>query len=102
MQNSIRDRLLMYRIFETKTFLRSLEQDFGGYQEKIKKKLREYVYQQLKVSPAFGLNIEKLRNWEPPTWRYRISSYRFFYQIDDEQKIVSMILAEHRSKAYKF
>ena len=92
----------MYRIFETKTFSQSLKQDFGGHQEKIKKKLREYVYQQLKVSPAYGPNIKKLRNWEPPTWRYRISSYRFFYQIDDEQKIVSMILAEHRSKAYKF
>lgn len=91
----------MYRIFETKTFLRSLEQDFGGQQEKIKKKLRGYVYQQLKKSPAFGPNIKKLRDWEPPTWRYRISSYRFFYQIDEDRKIVSMILAEHRGKAYK-
>ena len=91
----------MYRIFETKTFLKSLEKDFGGQQGKIKKKLREYVYQQLKISPAFGPNIKKLRDWEPSTWRYRISSYRFFYQIDEDQKIVSMILAEHRGKAYK-
>ena len=91
----------MYRIFETKTFLKSLEQDFGGQQGKIKKKLREYVYPQLKISPVFGHNIKKLRDWEPPTWRYRISSYRFFYQIDGDRKVVSMILAEHRSKAYK-
>ena len=101
MQNSKKERLLKYRIFETETFLKSLEQDFGGQRKKIKKKLREYVYQQLKISPAFGPNIKKLRNWEPPTWRYRISSYRFFYEIDGDNKIVSMILAEHRDKAYK-
>ena len=101
MQNSIKDRLSMHRIFETKTFLQSLEQDFAGKQGKIKKKLREYVYQQLKISPAFGPKIKKLRDWEPPTWRYRISSYRFFYQIDEDRKIVSMLLAEHRGHAYK-
>jgi len=91
----------MYRIFETETFLRSLEQNFGGQQEKIKKKLRQYVYQQLKTAPAFGPNIKRLREWEPPTWRYRIGDYRFFYEIDEEEKIVSMTLAAHRSVAYR-
>jgi len=91
----------MYRIFETETFLKSLEQDFGGQKEKIKKKLREYVYQQLKISPAFGPNIKRLKNWEPPTWRYRIGPYRFFYEINGDDKIIFMILAEHRSKSYK-
>jgi mRNA interferase RelE/StbE len=100
MQNSKMESLSMYRIFETETFLKSLEQDFGGQKAKIKKKLREYVYQQLKISPRFGPNIKTLKNWEPPTWRYRISGYRFFYEIDEADKIVSMILAEHRSKAY--
>lgn len=100
MQNSKKGSLLMYRIFETETFLKSLEQDFRGQKEKIIKKLREYVYQQLKISPKFGPNIKKLKNWEPPTWRYRISVYRFFYEIDEDNKIVSMILAEHRNKAY--
>ncbi len=100
MQNSKMGSLSMYRIFETETFLKSLEQDFRGQKEKIKKKLQEYVYQQLKLSPRFGPNIKKLKNWEPPTWRYRISVYRFFYEIDEDNKIVSMILAEHRNKAY--
>jgi len=91
----------MFKIFETETFLKSLEEDFTGQKEKIKGKLREYVYQQLKISPMFGPNIKKLRNWEPPTWRYRIGSYRFFYEVDGEKKIVAMITAEHRGKAYK-
>jgi mRNA interferase RelE/StbE len=91
----------MFRIFETETFLTSLDQDFEGQKDKIKAKLRSYVYKQLKQSPSFGPNIKKLKNWEPPTWRYRIGSYRFFYEIDGENPIVSMLLAEHRGKAYK-
>ena len=91
----------MFRIFETETFLTSLDQDFEGQKDKIKAKLRSHVYQQLKQSPSFGPNIKKLKNWEPPTWRYRIGSYRFFYEIDGENQIVSMLLAEYRGKAYK-
>ena len=91
----------MFRIFETETFLSSLKQDFEGQREKIKTKLRSHVYQQLKLSPSFGPNIKKLKNWKPPAWRYRIGSYRFFYEIDDEKKIVSMLFAEHRGRAYR-
>ena len=91
----------MFKIFETETFLTSLEQDFKGQKEKIKLKLRNHVYQQLKESPSFGPNIKKLLNWSPPAWRYKIGSYRFFYEIDSENKIVSMLAAEHRSKVYK-
>jgi len=91
----------MYRIFETDTFQQSLAKDFSGQQTKIKKKLREYVYQQLKLSPEFGPNIKRLRDWKPPTWRYRIGNYSFFYEIDKKEKIVFMTLARHRDKAYK-
>ena len=91
----------MYRIFETEKFAKSLDQDFGGQQVKIVNKLRTYVYPQLKHSPLYGPNIKKLRDWLPPTWRYRIGDYRFFYEIEFEAKIVFMILAEHRGKAYK-
>ncbi|MFA6010879.1 MAG: type II toxin-antitoxin system RelE/ParE family toxin [Desulfobacteraceae bacterium] len=91
----------MFRIFETETFITSLEQDFEGQKDKIKAKLRNHVYKQLKESPSFGPNIKKLRNWDPPTWRYRIGSYRFFYEIDNENRIVSMILSEHRGSSYK-
>lgn len=91
----------MFRIFETETFLASLEQDFSGQNDKIKEKLSSQVYQQLKDSPAFGPNIKKLRNWTPPTWRYRIGSYRFFYEIDSEKQVVFMLVALHRGRAYK-
>ncbi len=91
----------MYRVFETDNFSTSLKQDFSGQRKKIIKKLRGYVYPQLKLSPEHSPNIKKLRNWQPPTWRYRIGKYRFFFEIDKEQKTVFMTLAEHRRKAYK-
>lgn len=90
-----------YRIFETEGFLDDLEQDFKGRKGKIHKKLREYVYPQLKIMPWFGSQIRKLKDYTPETWRYRIGDYRFFYQIDEKNKIVYMIAAEHRKQSYR-
>ena len=92
--------LTEFRIFETNQFLKDLEQDFSGQQERIKTKLVNYVYPQLKQNPYFGKNIKKLVNYNPDTWRYRVSSYRFFYEIDDQNKIVFMISADNRQNAY--
>ena len=92
--------LTKFRIFETDQFLKDLEQDFGGQQERIKKKLLNYVYPQLKQNPYFGKNIKKLATYKPDTWRYRIGSYRFFYEIDNPNKIVYMISVDNRQNAY--
>ena len=89
-----------FRIFETDQFLKGLEQDFSGQQERIKIKLLNYVYPQLKQNPYFGKNIKKLANYKPDTWRYRIGSHRFFYQVDSQSKIVFMISVDNRQNAY--
>lgn len=89
-----------FKIFETKQFQRDLDQDFSGQQERIETKLTSYVYPQLKQNPYFGKNIKKLADYKPQTWRYRISDYRFFYEIDDHKKIVFMISADNRAEAY--
>jgi mRNA interferase RelE/StbE len=88
------------KIFETKQFLEDLEEDFSGQQERIRRKLKTYVYPQLKQNPYFGKNIKKLRDYKPETWRYRIGNYRFFYTIDDPKKTVFMIAADGRQDAY--
>ena len=85
-----------FKIFETNQFLKDLEQDFSGQQERIKIKLVNYVYPQLKQNLYFGKNIKKLVNYNPGTWRYRIGNYRYFYEIDDGNKIVFMISADNR------
>ncbi len=89
-----------FRIFETDQFAEDLEQDFSGQRERIKKKLQSFVYPQLRDQPYFGKNIKKLRNFSLETWRYRIGGFRFFYEIDEEQKIVVMIAASNREGAY--
>lgn len=89
-----------FKIFEAGQFLEDLRQDFSGQQERIKIKLTTYVYPQLKQNPYFGKNIKKLTNYKPETWRYRISNWRFFYEIDDEKKIIYMIAADNRQSAY--
>jgi mRNA interferase RelE/StbE len=89
-----------YRLFEVNQFKKDLEQIAQSGNRKVAKKLRDFVYPQLCQHPHFGPNIKKLKNFSPDTWRYRIGAWRFFYEIDEEEKIVFMLAASHRSKAY--
>jgi mRNA interferase RelE/StbE len=93
--------LVKFRIFESDQFIEDLAQDFKGQGERIRKKLSEYVYPQLRNNPYFGKNIKKLKNYEPETWRYRIGSYRFFYEIDEKERIVYMLAADSRKNSYR-
>ena len=89
-----------YRIFETEQFQKDLRQITKSGQKKVSAKLRDFVYPQLHEHPHFGSNIKKLKGYTPDTWRYRIGAWRFFYEIDDENRIVFMLAASHRSVAY--
>ena len=89
-----------YRLFETSVFVEDLESLDKPVREKLKNKLRDYVYPQLKIQPHFGPNIKKLNNWEPETWRYRIGAWRIFYEVNEKDKIVSLITVDPRKDAY--
>ena len=89
-----------YRIFETQQFQKDLKGIARAGHGKIAQKLREYVYPLLRQHPHFGSKIKKLRGFEPETWRYRIGAWRFFYEIDEDERVVLMIAAHHRSEAY--
>lgn len=91
---------LKFRIFETTQFLKDLDKNFGSQRVQIEQKLRKQVYLQLQTQPYLGRNIKKLKSYTPPTWRYRIGDYRFFYEINDREKIVFMISADSRQDAY--
>jgi len=70
-------------------------------QEQLESKLRGYVYPLLSEEPYIGPNIKRLKNWDPPTWRYRIGDWRFFYEIDEQKRIILMIASKHRKEAYR-
>ena len=63
-------------------------------------KLRRTVYPQLRRHPHFGPHVRKLKGATPDTWRYRIGAWRFFYEIDGDERVVFMIAASHRGSAY--
>lgn len=69
--------------------------------DQLRSKLDEYVYSQLRHEPHWGLNIKKLRDWQPETWRYQIGPWRVFYEIDESEKAVVMTALEKRADAYR-
>jgi mRNA interferase RelE/StbE len=89
-----------FRVFETVQFLDDLEKISAARRGKISSKLRGLVYPQLSEQPYFGTNIKKLKGFKPETWRYRIGSYRFFYIVNDKEKIVFMVAADTRQQSY--
>jgi mRNA interferase RelE/StbE len=93
--------LTEYRIFETRQFQKDLQRLFRSGEAKIALKLREAIYPQLRLHPHYGPHIKKLKGFQPETWRFRIGAWRFFYEIDEVEKIVSLLAAAHRSAAYK-
>ena len=94
------DNLSKFRIFETNQFVSDLNKIQKSLQEKIRAKIQSYVYPQISENPYFGLNIRKLTDYKPETWRYRLGEYRLFYEIDDKEKIVFLISIDMRKDAY--
>jgi mRNA interferase RelE/StbE len=88
-----------YRVFETEEFRKALAR--LGPPRFLRKKLDAYVYPQLRRGPYFGPNIRKLQGYAPPTWRYRIGSYRAFYSVDENEKVVFVLTIDDRKDAYR-
>lgn len=89
-----------YGIFETEQFGKDLQSIAKSGHEEVVRKLRRSVYPRLREHPHFGPHIRKLKGYAPETWRYRIGSWRFFYEIDDDERGVLMVAASHRGSAY--
>jgi len=98
MQNHVMEN--MYKIFETKNYSNSLERIDLSIRKKLIIKISNYVFLQIKTEPHFGLNIKRLRNYSPDTWRYRIGRYRLFYELDEKDKIIFLTHIELRGNAY--
>ncbi len=90
-----------YEVFETRQFLRDLDRLGGAARARLESKLREYVYPALRVNPRWGPNIKRLKNWDPPTWRYRVGDWRFFYEVDEKKRLAFLTAADHRNQAYR-
>jgi len=92
--------LAEYRVFETEQFQKDLKHIARSGMPKLVSKLRDYVYPQLRSNPVSGNNIKRLKGAYSGIWRYRIGAWRFFYDVDEKRRIVSMLAASHRSSDY--
>lgn len=99
MPSNAAERLPEFRIFETEEFQKALAR--LGARRFLPKKLKTYVYPQLRQGPYFGPNIRKLQGQTPDTWRYRIGPYRLFYTVDEDERIVFLLTVEDRKDAYR-
>ena len=88
-----------YRLFETRTFQNDLDRLGAATARRIRATLADRVYALLRAGPRQVPSAARLRDWEPPTWRIRIGSWRIFYEIDDEKQIVFLTAADHRKEA---
>ena len=90
-----------YGIFETEEFARALSGLPEGDASFIRAKLTGHAYPQLREMPYYGPNIRKLRGFNPTTWRYRVGSFRVFFCVDEEEKIVFILTVDNRRDAYR-
>jgi len=90
-----------FRIFETDEFIKKLGKMSPNDASRIERKLKTYVYPQLKQDPFLGTNIKKLRDYKPSTWRYRINKFRLFYTVDIAERIVFILTIDFRKNAYR-
>jgi len=79
-----------------------IRKDPAGKNSFIRSVSFEQHHPQNRQHPHFGPDIKRLKDFTPDTWRYRIGAWRFFYEIDEEEKVTSMVAASHRSNAYLF
>jgi mRNA interferase RelE/StbE len=87
-----------FQIAEALTFQKKIESaTYKRYYSKIK----ENIYPRLRDSPFFGPNIKRLKGEFKSIYRYRIGSYRVFYTIGSEKKIVFILDFTHRKDAYR-
>ncbi|MCK5148039.1 type II toxin-antitoxin system RelE/ParE family toxin [bacterium] len=87
-----------FRIAETDSFQKEINRpEF----QKLYKKIKNYVYPQIKNNPYFGINIKKLKGEFSDFYRYRIGNYRLFYKINNEDVIIFIVTIKHRKESYR-
>lgn len=93
---------MTYQIAEAAHFERTLKKSTSPFEYRIiRERLLKHIYPQLRQEPHVGPNIKKLRDVQPPTYRYRIGHFRLFYIIDDAAHTVIVAAVRQRKEAYR-
>lgn len=92
---------MKYKIFEPKTFYKSLLKLSDEEQKRVLLKLSTYIYPIISKQPHFGPNIKKLKGEYSPFLRYRFGDYRLTYSIDESRQTVILLSVSDRKDAYR-
>jgi mRNA interferase RelE/StbE len=58
-------------------------------------------FDQLRRNPYEHPNIKRLKGSLASYWRYRVGDWRVVYRVEDDNRIVIIILVAHRREAYR-
>lgn len=82
-----------YRIFETTGIQRDLSSLGPEAAKRIRNTLAKRVYPILQAAPREVPSAARLKDWDPPSWRIRIGTWRLFFEIGDEKRVVFLTAA---------
>lgn len=85
-----------YQIAETDNYLKSLNKTGD---KKLYAKIKRLVYPALNDNPFYGQNIKKLKGKFQNIFRFRISSYRLFYTVNEDEHTVFIVEIARRKDA---
>jgi mRNA interferase RelE/StbE len=58
-------------------------------------------FEQLRQNPYENPNIKRLKGPLQGYFRYRVGDWRVVYEVDEEKRVVTVLLIVHRSSAYR-
>ncbi len=90
-------KLIIYSIKPSKDVLKSIEK----LEKSHKNKIKEFI-NILKInSLPDSYDIKKVSGRYPPQFRVRFGKFRLIYMIDNNEKIIYLLILERREQVYK-
>ena len=86
----------MYEVFLTREAQRFYEEAEASLVRRLNR-----CFQYLKESPYEHPNIKRLKGPLSGYFRYRVGDWRVVYSVDEQKRVVVVLLIAHRSKAYE-
>jgi mRNA interferase RelE/StbE len=86
----------MYSVSLTDAARQFYERAEAGLQRRL-----DRCFASLATNPRTHPNIKPLKGSFAGRWRYRIGDYRVIYRIEENRRVVIVLLIEHRKDVYE-
>ncbi len=79
---------------------RGVQKFYEGVDSSMARRLNR-CFDQLRHDPYEHPNIKRLKGSLTGYWRYRVGDWRVVYRVEEDNRIVIIILVAHRREAYR-